>query len=270
MNELKVGIIGCGFVGGAVMSGFDVSDVKIKIVDPAKTQLTNEQLVEWQPHVIFVCVPTPQSDTGEVNASIVEKVLAHLDDLAYNGIVVIKSTVTPDHLESFCDRFSLRLIYNPEFLTEANANEDFINPSMQIYGGDYDDCTLLDGIYRQWSNVKVSPTFFVDIKTASLLKYTINSYLATKVVFMNEINKLFEQCSTENNWREFTDMLSRDPRIGPSHLKVPGPDGNYGFGGHCFPKDTKALLAFAQKNGIQLTVLEQAVNTNLGLRDDVY
>ena len=99
------------------------------------------------------------------------------------------------------------------------------------------------------------------------MKYTINSWLATKVVFFNELKELHELGSSMVSWEQFTDMLSRDERIGNSHMTVPGPDGEKGFGGHCFPKDTEALLNYANKKNIKMSVLRKAVSTNKKIRD---
>ncbi|NJO64266.1 MAG: hypothetical protein HC836_40685 [Richelia sp. RM2_1_2] len=85
---------------------------------------------------------------------------------------------------------------------------------------------------------------------------------------MNELYKLHSCSGAESSWEQFTDMLRRDPRIGDSHLKVPGPDGYFGFGGHCFPKDTAGLLFYAQLLGIDLSVLNQAVRKNKEIRGE--
>lgn len=266
MFRLTLGIVGCGFVGSAVASGFDTPNVDSWIVDPKKSTTTLQQLAAAGPHLTFICVPTPQSTDGSVNVTIVDQVLADLNKFAYDGIVVIKSTITPDHLERFVEEYDLRIVYNPEFLTEANAHQDFINPSMQILGGVWEECELVERAYVEFSKVKVVPTFKTDIVSASLLKYTINSWLATKVSFMNELYQLHKSSGAKTSWDQFTDMLQRDKRIGDSHLRVPGPDGSFGFGGHCFPKDTAGLLSYADKNNVDLSVLSKAVETNARIR----
>ena len=263
---LRLGVIGAGFVGGAVINGFNTPNVKQRVVDPKITTSTIQQMVEEGTHLTFVCLPTPESENGSVDVNIVDQVLAELDKLSYDGIVVIKSTMTPGRLQRIVQEYDLRIVYNPEFLTEANAWDDFINPPMQILGGTWEDCDVVERAYVEFSKVKVVPTFKTDIVSASLLKYTINSWLATKVVFMNEINKLHQASGAATTWEQFTDMLQRDKRIGDSHLRVPGSDGKFGFGGHCFPKDTNALLHYAQKNEVRLSVLDQAVTTNNTVR----
>lgn len=266
-DTLLLGIVGKGFVGGSVAHGFN-KNVEQLIVDPKYSKLTLAQCVARDPDAIFICVPTPESKTGEVDVHIADAVLKELHDLQYSGVVVIKSTITADHLKRFVAEYNLRIVYNPEFLTEANANWDFCNPPMQILGGEWEDCECVECLYVKYSSVKIVPTFKTDITTASLLKYTINSWLATKVIFMNELQQMHTTMGAESSWEQFTDMLARDDRVGSSHLRVPGPDGHFGFGGHCFPKDTAALLHYANTLGVDLSVLAQAVAKNKKVRDE--
>ena len=262
---LKLGIIGKGFVGSAVSNGFD-KDCEQFIVDPTYTDNTIMDLIDQDTKLLFVCVPTPPNDDGSINVDTVVEVLSELSDLSYKGVVVVKSTIIPDYLHQFKKEFDLKIVYNPEFLTEANANEDFKNPPFQVFGGKWRDCEVVEKAYLRHSSVKIVPTFKTDLTTASLLKYTINSYLATKVMFFNDLHKLHESGSSMVSWEQFTDMLTRDPRIGNSHMQVPGPDGELGFGGHCFPKDTEALLKYAQDKKINLNMLKKAVETNKKIR----
>ena len=262
---MKLGIIGKGFVGSAVSNGFNV-DVEQFVVDPAYTSNTIEELVEYSPPLTFICVPTPPNEDGSINVDIVQDVLIELSMRDYKGVCVIKSTIIPDYLHQFKKEFDLKIVYNPEFLTEAKAAQDFIDPNMQVLGGKWKDCDTVEKAYNRYSDVRVVPTFKVDLSTASLIKYTINSWLATKVIFFNELYKLQQASSSMVSWEQFTDMLTRDPRMGNSHMKVPGPDGEFGFGGHCFPKDTEALIHYAQSKNIKLSLLEKAVNKNKKLR----
>ena len=262
---LNMGIVGLGFVGSSVQYGFR-KNVDIFFVDPRFSDNTLEQCVDFFPEFIFVCVPTPAAENGDVDVSIAEGIIQELSKLCYEGIVVIKSTIPPSHLTRFVETTNLRIVYNPEFLTEVNAHHDFCNPPMQILGGDWGDCEKVERAYVHHSAVKVVPTFKTDITTASLLKYTINSWLATKVMFMNELRDVFEASDTDTPWEQFTYMLSHDKRIGDSHMEVPGPDGYKGFGGHCFPKETEGFLYYAESLGIDMTVLKQAVETNKDVR----
>lgn len=262
-NILKLAIIGKGFVGSAVANGFN-KDVEKCIIDPKYNKITLEDMIVFDPSLCFICLPTPQQETHlDVDISYVRETLSKLNDLKYKGIIVIKSTITPHHLTKFKKDFTkLKLVYNPEFLTEANSLQDFIDPNMQILGGKWRDCEAVEKAYIRHSAVKIVPTFKVDLITASLIKYTINSWLATKVIFFNELRELFDLSGAKGSWEQFTDMLIRDPRIGNSHLKVPGPDGQKGFGGHCFPKDTNALVYYSKLLGVKLSVLENAIKKN--------
>ena len=264
---MKLGIIGNGFVGSAVANGFDI-DVEQFIVDPKFNDNTIYDLVNnFDPPILFVCVPTPKQDTHmDVDVSCVREVLQELHQLEYKGIVIIKSTITPDHLTKMKKDFKLKLVYNPEFLTEANAHHDFLNPNMQVLGGKWKDCETVEKAYIRHSSVKIVPTFKVDLITASLIKYTINSWLATKVTFFNELNDLFNKSGTKVPWENFIDMLTRDNRMGDTHMQVPGTDGKQGFGGHCFPKDTEALVYYAKLKKADLGVLKTAIDKNKKLR----
>ena len=256
---MKLGIIGKGFVGSAVANGFDI-DCKQTIVDPKYTDDTIEDVLDCK--LVFVCVPTPVSEDGSCDTSIVKDVLIELSMRDYKGVVVVKSTIIPDYLHEFKKEFDLKIVYNPEFLTESNANEDFKNPPFQVFGGKWRDCEVVEKAYLRHSSVRIVPTFKVDLITASLIKYTINSWLATKVTFFNEIYDLFKNSGAHASWDQFTEMVKNDPRIGNSHMQVPGTDGKQGFGGHCFPKDTNALIYYAKLIGVKLDVLDKVIKKN--------
>jgi UDPglucose 6-dehydrogenase len=261
---LKLGIVGEGVVGSAVSFAFNTNSVTQLIVDPAKYITTVADLVRSDPGIIFVCVPTPNNNSFKVDISVVRSVLSEIGSVKYTGIVVIKSTMTPDCLIQLQADFNLRLVYNPEFLTEATAMADFVNPCMQVLGGNESDCIEVAQAYTNHSIVEQAPIFKTDFVTASLIKYTINSWLATKVIFMNEINHL--QSVVGGDWGQLVEIIKSDPRIGNSHLQVPGPDGHYGFGGKCFPKDTMAFLNYAQTQDVKLSVLTAAITKNQILR----
>jgi len=266
MSTLKLGIVGCGFVGGAVNKGFN-KDVEKFIVDPkVDGSISLQELVDADPSITFICLPTPQQESHQdVDISVVRSMLKKLDALKYKGITVIKSTITPHYLTQFKKEFSLKIVYNPEFLRELHAYYDFTNPSMQVLGGKWEECEIVEKAYVRHSSVKIVPTFKTDLVTASFLKYTINSWLATKVAFFNELYELFEKSDSTTSWEHFTEMLEKDARIGNSHMQVPGTDGEFGFGGHCLPKDTNALLYYAKlisKDSNSLSILKAAVDSN--------
>lgn len=266
---MKIAVIGAGFVGGSVINGFSTDNTEVIVVDPAHSNTSLEDAILANPEIMFVCVPTPANKNGSIDVSIVEDVVTEIFALDYKGITVIKSTITADHLKRFVNKYpTMRFVYNPEFLTEANAHDDFINPAMQILGGDWADCELVEKAYVKHSKVKIVPTFKTDIVSASLLKYTINSWLATKVTWMNELYQVHQASGAETTWEQFTEMLSRDSRVGSSHLKVPGPDGEFGFGGHCFPKDTAAFLHYVNHIDESMNLLDRAVRLNKRIKSN--
>ena len=263
---MKLGIIGHGFVGSAINQGF-TKDCKKFIVDPKYFHDNNiAGLISFEPDLTFISVPTPASSSGEANTEILFDVCRQLNRYK-DHLVVIKSTVIPNKLEQLVEEcIDLRIVYNPEFLTEKNYVNDFKNPKMHIFGGDKKDTEKVEEVYKNHAVCGPCPVFHTDIKTASLVKYSINSFLATKVTFFNELYDVYKSNGGED-FVEFTKILSTDPRIGTSHMEVPGNDGQRGYSGSCFPKDTNALTYFAREIlNKPLTQLETSIKINDDLR----
>ena len=258
-KELKIGIVGHGFVGQAADWGFNKKTSKF-IVDP-KNGTNIDQLAEFDPELIFVCVPTPMGANGIQDSSIIEAVVQELSAKCQESIIVIKSTVLPSILEKI-EKVNPKIIYNPEFLREKHANEDFMNSEMIIFGGDKNIASQVSKFYLDHSRCKTKKHIFMDISSASLVKYTINTFLASKVMFFNETHQVFNKLKSNDSWELFIKTLSLDKRIGESHMNVPGHDGKKGFGGACFPKDTAALLKYAEGIGVELHVLRTVINRN--------
>ena len=138
--------------------------------------------------------------------------------------------------------------------------EDFINANLIIFGGKKIDCEKLASIYSNHTKCKCKEYIFTGLIAASLIKYTSNSFLATKVTFFNELHNLFNATETKTSWEEFIYAVGKEPRVGNSHMSVPGNDGRYGYGGACFPKDTNALLAYSKSLEKQLKYLNELYN----------
>jgi len=262
---MKIGIVGYGFVGKAVDFGF-TNSVEKYIVDPAYTSLTVNEMRDFNLDVIFVSVPTPMGDDGSIDSSIIESVLNDISKYDYDPVVIIKSTVTPDVLRKL-DAMCNRLVYNPEFLTERTAKHDFVNAHALVLGGKQKDVEFCKKLYEDHSICNPCPVFTTDIYTASLVKYAMNSFLATKVLFFNQFKQIFDGTDPNCSWDYFTKILSADPRIGMTHMQVPGPDGREGFGGACFPKDTSAILHYSKKINEPFTLLQEAIKKNSEIRN---
>lgn len=259
----KIGFIGYGFVGSAIHHVYEDSTfVKTTIVDPAKGH-NNTYRDVLDTDGVFVCVPSPQSDDGSCDTSILEDVLENLHALGYAGVIISKVTAPPQVYKRLQAKHK-NLVHAPEFLTAANAKMDYVKGNFAIIGG-----AVTAYINEAERIIKMGlpdlhEVHHCSIEEASLVKYTINTFLATKVIFMNEIAKLADKL--ECNYSAIADMVNADKRIGKSHMRVPGPDGAYGFGGMCFPKDTAALLKIAEEAGTDMQVLDAAVRKNTLLR----
>jgi UDPglucose 6-dehydrogenase len=263
-DKLKMGIIGHGFVGKAVDFGFSVN-VEKTIIDP-NYNTSIDDLKKNIPEVIFICVPTPMQSDGAIDCSIILDVVNEITKKEINSVIVIKSSITPSTLKLCNEINPTKIVYNPEFLTERNANNDFVNPKVLVIGGSDENAQFVYEIHQKNSLCADCPVFFTDLISASLVKYTLNTFLATKVLFMNEIYKIHNSLKTSSSWHDFTEILKAEGRIGSSHMDVPGPDGRFGFGGACFPKDLSALIKFAENEGENLELLKSVRTINNKIR----
>jgi UDPglucose 6-dehydrogenase len=261
-NE-KIGIIGMGFVGSAIHNVLDDGTIiNLTIIDPAKGHNSTYQDIK-NTEAVFVCVPTPGLENGNCDTSILEDVLAKLAEVDYEGVIISKCTAPPATYELLNKKYK-NLVHVPEFLTAANASRDLLNSTFAIIGGDVPAYRREAERFVKFTQPALKDIRYTSIGEAALTKYVINSYLATKVVFMNEIAKLAEAMGYE--YDEIHRLVRMDERIGLSHTCVPGKDGTYGFGGHCFPKDTAALLSMSRELNTTMQVLEAAIKKNTFLR----
>lgn len=249
---MKLLIIGHGFVGKAVDYGFSTPQVEKTIIDP-KYGSSLDQIDTTDYDAIFVCVPTPMGKDGKVDASIVKMVMYQLRDVFYAPII-LKSTVPPDVIKSLGYRSNI--VYNPEFLTEKSANEQFVAPQFHIFGGHREFTKKVQQLYENYSLCNIVHCLHMTAEEASFVKYAINTFLATKVTFFNQLYDVVKD--TDANFATIIKAVSMDSRIGPSHTKVPGFDGKQGFGGACFPKDTSAFVEYNNR----LTLLEKVITIN--------
>ena len=260
---MKVAIIGMGFVGNSLLNGLK-DNVTVKEIDPKLGTNINE-VKDFSPEIIFICVPTPMSEDKTQDISIIESVVDEINHLKIQSLVVLKSTLLPNHVKEFEKKIP-RFIYNPEFLREKHANEDFINSELIIFGGNQNEAQYLSGFYQDHTKCICNDHIFTDPLTASFIKYTINAFLSVKVIFFNELKELFDASGAGEDWNNFTKYLSKDKRIGSSHMQVPGHDGRLGFGGACLPKDSDALVKYANQIEKQLNLLNNAIKLNNDIR----
>lgn len=270
---MNIGIIGQGFVGNAVYSHMKTF-VEIYAFDKDPNKFSNvsniKELIE-KTDLTFLCLPTPMKKTGECDLSIIystlEEIREGVKSLGKKGyIVVIKSTIPAGTTEILNGKFgdNFGVVFNPEFLTEANSVEDYKNQKRIIIGGPRPATTkvkvLFEKTFPRVPIIKTSSTI------AEMVKYVTNTFLATKVSFANEMYQICD--GLDIDYDKVIEYAKIDSRLGSSHWSVPGPDGDKGFGGHCFPKDIAALEFLAKNLGIQSTILEAVIKKNNEVRTD--
>ena len=277
----KIGIIGNGFVGSSVAHGFsantgcDVDDVKIYDKQNDKSTHTIEEVVN-DSDFVFISVPTPMNKNGSISLDIIYDVFENIhnvidytkpgDSCDTQPIILLRSTVTPGTTKQIQKKYPLmRIVFNPEFLTERSAKLDFINQSRFVLGGSDGDTDAVTKLY-QWRFGNYIPVIKTNFETAEMIKYMCNCFFATKVSYMNEMYQIADKCGA--NWNDCIEGFALDGRIGHTHLAVPGPDGKFGFGGSCFPKDVQAMINFAESLGIDANVLIGTWDTNLEVRPE--
>jgi len=257
--DMKIGVVGFGYVGSAVAASY-VTEVVIH--DPKyPAQSVAITALKYSCDAIFVCVPTPSSSAG-CDTSILDQVLAEL--VGYEGIVIVKSTAPPAWYAAAELAYPFKLAHVPEFLTQARAKFDYVNPHKIVVGCQHDlQEQVADVLAASAINFERVDIEYCSIAEASFFKYMANNFLAMKVVMNNE----FAQLATSLNldWNKVSTIAKTDSRLGNTHWAVPGPDGA-GFAGACFPKDTEALLAIAGEQQINMSILAATITTNAVLR----
>lgn len=282
-------VIGQGFVGGSLTTvfselGFDVFsyDKSGKKAEGAKSPVSSDshincvrdlviacEKLESFTKVYFVCLPTPMYEDGSADLTIVEGVLRELSEIPGERIAVVKSTVPPGSTQRWNELFGHRLhvIFNPEFLTEANALNDMRNQNRVILGGPRPWINQVKQLFQ--TAFPSVPIIKTSSTTAEMVKYVTNNFLTVKVAFANEMSQICEaldKSGLEVDYDKVIEYSKYDRRLGESHWSVPGPDGKRGYGGHCFPKDINAMISVAKSVGVNPSVLNSAWQKNLEVR----
>ncbi|RMG01571.1 MAG: UDP-glucose/GDP-mannose dehydrogenase family protein [Nitrospirae bacterium] len=292
---MNIGVIGSGYVGlvtGACFSEFGVNvtcvdrdEKKIKMLRKGKVPFYEPGLSEMVVRnlekgrlgfstrikdavdnalVIFIAVGTPPRGDGSADLEYVravsEEIASYMESYK---VIVTKSTVpvgTGKRVREWIKKklnsdVDFDVASNPEFLREGSAIEDFMRPDRVVIGAETPQAiAILKDLYRPLYLIE-TPVVITDIETAELIKYASNSFLATKISFINEIANLCDRVGADVH--VVAKAMGLDRRIGPKFLH-PGP----GYGGSCFPKDTRALLHIAEENGVELSVVKATVEAN--------
>lgn len=301
MEDAVVGQVGYGFIGNAVVELFRPF-CKVHVYDKAGYEgrevphntslLPSMDLLVQHPQVIFVAVPTPMKPSGECHTGIVESVLQDIQNSATkvgrdlgSFVVVIKSTVPPGFTKRMQEKYALRIMFSPEFLTEKNAVRDFKTTNRVILGGDPEDARVVnkyfEGVWpeRIWNVYQDHPdgpvqVISCDSTVAEMVKLSTNVHLTARVMVSNELYLICDRLGVP--YDEVKILTQFDRRIGLSHMDVPGPDGHLGYGGHCFVKDTQSLGFISEQLGCSAvsgsdpehSLFRALHNRNLQIRDD--
>ena len=225
--------------------------------------LSLEEATRWS-EAIFVCVGTPPGKGGRADLRYVKAAARTIArSMPSYRLIVQKSTVpvgTADMVREIIKKHARRgakfdVASNPEFLREGTAVENFMHPDRVVIGADSARAKeLLREIYSPLYLIE-TPMVFTDVRTAELIKYAANAFLAAKISFINEMANLSEALGADVH--HVAKAMGLDRRIGPKFLH-PGP----GFGGSCLPKDTRALRDFAKRAGVSLRITNAAIETN--------
>jgi UDPglucose 6-dehydrogenase len=262
---MKLGIIGCGFVGGTTYEVLK-EHYETAAYDKFKIEFKNNFNKLSECPIIFIAVPTPMSNSGKIDLTILDEVLNSLEKLNFQQkpILVIRSTAIPGTTEQLSNKYNFEFVYNPEFLREKHALEDFRNMNRVILGSDKKE--NLEKIKSIYLSFLPNATYvFTDWKTAEMMKYASNVTLASQIIIANE---LYNVCKNlDIDYEEIRKILGLDDRISTKHMKVPGHDGDFGFGGKCFPKDLNALIQISKEKGYNPEFFESVWEANKRFRN---
>ena len=259
VNQLKAGIIPIYEPGLEELVKYNVSENRLSFSSDIDFAVKNSE-------VCFIAVGTPQGEDGSCDLQYVLKVAEQIAQ-AMNGykVIVDKSTVpvgTAQRVSEIIKKYTSHefdVVSNPEFLKQGNAVEDFLKPDRVVIGSNSDKATaIMQEIYSPFFRTG-NRVVVMDVKSAEMTKYASNSFLATKISFMNEIANLCEKVGADAEMVRIG--MSTDSRIGNKFL-FPG----LGYGGSCFPKDVKALIKTGSENGCEMSIIKSADDVNKNQR----
>lgn len=255
---MRIGIIGFGYVGSAIAWAHKHHDLVIR--DPKlKESAGLDKFTSCD--AIFVCVPSPSTEDGHCDTSILESVLKELLFASINkAIPIICKTTAPPSVYARLQAQYPNIVHVPEFLTAADAVKDYAYSEYFVIGGAPEWAEAAAKVIREGVPLVDEFLIVVPIKTAALYKYMMNSYLAMKVTFMNDFKALADAEGV--NFKDLKRLAENDSRIGYTHMDVPGPDGQFGWGGGCFPKDVSAIIEEAIDLGVDFELMDRVESIN--------
>jgi len=263
---MQIGIIGNGTVGSAMLVAYQHlgHDVLAHDIVPERSQCSLSEVVKRE--LVFVCLPTPKRDDSlRCNTRSLDTLLWEIIHLQPEANVVIRSTVPIGYTKLFHDHGLSNIVHSPEFLTMRTAVEDARNPRQLIIGCP-DRMKLTDGssklfhFYAETHEGNGVKVLICHSDASEAIKLMQNSFSAAKVSLFNEFYQLCK--STKIDWDTVVMGLLNNGWINPMHTEVPGPDGQFGYGGACFPKDIANLVTCMRDAGVSPTMLLASMERN--------
>jgi len=259
LKDYKVGIVGVGMVGGALQRFFEQNrENKLYLYDKGRSLGSKEEVN--QADIVFICVPTPFAKGKGFDLSYVEDAVSNLTG---SKTIVIKSTVVPGTTNKLQEKYpSHKFLFNPEFLTEATADQDMNYPDRQIVGYTEKSHNIAGDIMML---LPLAPfERIMPCLEAELVKYYGNNWFSVKVIYANQFYDLCEKIGAD--YDTVMESAAVDKRIGRTHLTV-FHKGYRGYGGKCLNKDIRAMIEFADKNGVDLKLHKITEQINNGLME---
>jgi UDPglucose 6-dehydrogenase len=286
-SPIAVAVVGTGYVGlttgvclahlGHDVVCIDVDDRKISMLRAGRSPIVEEGIEDLmtqtvsagrlsfalgvdpavrEADVVFLCVPTPQDDDGSADLTYVRAAATEIGPMLRPGAVVVnKSTVPVGSFHVVGDalgRPDVHVVSNPEFLREGSAVHDFLHPDRVVIGAEHDAAAdLVEELYGSLD----APVIRTDPASAETIKYAANGFLAMKISFINSVAAMCEQVGADV--AAVVAGIGSDARIGPAFLN-PGP----GWGGSCFPKDSRALVSIARDHGYDFSLMRGVIDIN--------
>jgi UDPglucose 6-dehydrogenase len=255
---MRVGIIGCGVIGGALRKACIAKDIDVVAYDPNKLGMQDRSLI-GSTDLVFLCLPTPTVNGTQLLVAL-DSTLKWLQEEKYQGPVVIRSTVLPGTTKSLQGEYpELKLAHCPEFLTAATPFEDLIKQPVVLVGACKPDVARDVMAFWQLFDKKIPVQVGLTNET-EMAKYIHNCFLATKVSFFNDIYELCQSLGIK--YKNAVGGAIAVGQIGKGHTNVPGPDGEGGYGGMCFPKDMNALAELCEQSEIHAETIRGAIEGN--------
>ncbi len=268
---MKIGMIGVGVVGGATAQVLGKAH-EIFLYDKYRQEYNSQEHIEnlvKNSEIVFISVPTPMKPSGEIDCSSIHNSLNQILETCRKVgrdpkhlLIVIRSTAVSGTTDKLEEIYPFHISFNPEFLTEKNALNDMLSTDRVVIGaGRVEDHEKVVSVYKPlFPDAKY---ILINRKTAEMIKYASNVFLTAQVAIANEIYQICKAVGVD--YDIIKNAVLYDNRIG-KHLHVPGPDGDLGFGGRCFPKDLNALIYLARENMYRPHLLEEVWRLNERVR----